>query len=524
MKSLLYLLLMRLKNQLLSLVKSPGKLLYTLFILAMLIFASLAGGKQATNPSELRDIRELLAGLFALYLLMFVLTAKRGFDAGATLFSQADVNLIFTAPIKPQTVLFFGLIQQMGTSLMLGFFILFQYTWLHQMYGLSMPILCLIILGYAVTVFLAQLTAMVLYCLISSDEKRSVPLKILFYGLLVLYGFWVLSGLLPDPSLLPGSLVALGNHWVTHLFPVAGWVSAILAGAITDSSFMILEGSLLCLIYFGLLVCLVIFTHADYYEDVLQTAESNYSAITAKKEGRSTEAAPKRVRLGRVGLEGGAGASAFYYKHKIENRRSRIFILNGQSLFFIVLVIISSFFMKDAGIWGIFGFSTYIQIINISTNRLSRELTKPYIYLVPEPSMKKLLYCLKESVSGTVLEAILLYIPISLIFHLSFPELLCFIFARITFAFLFMAGNIMVQRVFGASSIKALIFFFYFFSLMVMALPGILLAIFVTLQGIQLISLTVTALLAMSFANIPVALLVFYLCRNMLQYAELSNR
>jgi len=53
MKSLLYLLLMRLKNQLLSLVKSPGKLLYTLFILAMLIFASLAGGKQATNPSEL---------------------------------------------------------------------------------------------------------------------------------------------------------------------------------------------------------------------------------------------------------------------------------------------------------------------------------------------------------------------------------------------------------------------------------------------------------------------------------------
>jgi hypothetical protein len=38
------------------------------------------------------------------------------------------------------------------------------------------------------------------------------------------------------------------------------------------------------------------------------------------------------------------------------------------------------------------------------------------------------------------------------------------------------------------------------------------------------ISATVTMLLAMAICNIPVALFVLYLCRNILQYAELNNR
>ncbi len=35
---------------------------------------------------------------------------------------MADVNLVFPAPFRQQGVLFYGLFQQMGTSLILGLF------------------------------------------------------------------------------------------------------------------------------------------------------------------------------------------------------------------------------------------------------------------------------------------------------------------------------------------------------------------------------------------------------------------
>jgi hypothetical protein len=523
-RPLLYLLVMRLKNQLLGLLKSPGKLLYLLFIVAIIVISFIGNSGRTADPGSLRDIGELTAGLFALYLMLFVLLAKKGFDSGASLFNLSDVNLVFTAPFNPQSVLFFGLVQQLGTSLLLGFFLLFQFSWLRQLYGISFGILLLILFGYALTVFLAQLTAMVLYSIICSNEKMAGRLKLIFYGCLVLFAVWAIYRLLPDRSLLLQNLVMLGNHRMTQLFPVVGWISSIVAGVIAGQLPLLLTGSLLTAAYLAALICFVIFSRQDYYEDVLKTTEMNYSAITARKEGRVSDLAPRHVRLGKVGLDHGSGASAFYYKHKIENRRSRILFMSGQSLMFSLMVIALSFFMREAGILAIFAFSTYIQIFSVALGRLVKELTKPFIYLVPDAPMKKLLQNMRESVAGNVLEAVIIFVPVALILQLTLPEFLLCILARISFSWLFLAGNILVERVFGTVSSKVLVFFFYFTALIILALPGIIVAIVLTSLEMTVISATVTMLLAMAICNIPVALFVLYLCRNILQYAELNNR
>lgn len=523
-RPLIYLLLTRLKNQLLALLKSPGKLVYTLFFLAFIILSLIMNRGQADNPGSLRAVGELTAGLFALYLMIFVLLAKRGFDSGASLFNLSDVNLVFTAPFKPQSVLFFGLVQQLGTSLMLGFFLVFQFFWLRQLYGLTLGMLFLILSGYALTVFLAQLTAMVLYSFISANEKLTGRLKLIFYGCLLLYAVWAVWQLLPDRTLFLQNLVMLGNHRVTQLFPVVGWINSIVAGVMAGQPLLLLTGSLLTIAYLAALICLVVFSHKDYYEDVLKTTEMNYSAITARKEGRVSDMAPRHVRLGKVGLDQGSGASAFYYKHKVENRRSRILLISGQSLLFAVMVIALSFFMREAGITAIFAFSTYIQIFSAALGRLIKELTKPYIYMVPEPPLQKLLQSMRESIAGNVLEAVIIFVPVSLILQLSLPEFIFCVIARLSFAWLFLAGNILVERVFGTVSSKVLVFFFYVSALLILALPGIILALVLSALEITVLSGTMTTLTALTVCNIPIALLVLYLCRNILQYAELNNR
>ena len=79
---------------------------------------------------------------------MFVILVSAGFKNGASMFTLSDVNLLFPAPIRPRAVLYYGLFRQLGASLLLGLFLLFQYGWLHSLYGVGVGILILIVVLY----------------------------------------------------------------------------------------------------------------------------------------------------------------------------------------------------------------------------------------------------------------------------------------------------------------------------------------------------------------------------------------
>ena len=161
MKALFYLLGTRIKNQFKLLLHSPGRLIGVAAMLALLIFM-MTGAATGEAAEEYRDVGEVYAMAAALYAVIFVMNARNGFNKGASLFSMADVNLVFVSPIKPKRALLYGLIQQLGTALLLGFFLLFQYGWLYNIYGIPVGALVVILLGYAFTVFCAQLVSMAL--------------------------------------------------------------------------------------------------------------------------------------------------------------------------------------------------------------------------------------------------------------------------------------------------------------------------------------------------------------------------
>lgn len=50
--------------------------------------------------------------------------------------------------------------------------------------------------------------------------------------------------------------------------------------------------------YCLLLARLIAISREDYYEDVLQAAETAYSAVTAAREGKATEVLPSQVKVG----------------------------------------------------------------------------------------------------------------------------------------------------------------------------------------------------------------------------------
>ncbi len=529
MSALSYLLFTRLKNTLKNLIRRPSRLIYVLFIAAMLLLTIVSGHMDDADPSrQIRDIRELIAGATALYTLMFLLLVKNGFAGGGSIFTMPDVNLVFPAPLRQRNVLLYGLLRQIGASLLLSFFILFQYAWMHDAYDVNYGFLLVLVLGYALSVFFGQFVAMVIYSLTSADEGKRRAAKGVYIAYIALILLYVALSVLRDMQNAVPRLVEAATSAVIRFTPVAGWLGMFLRGVAVGSAADILLGLGLCALFAAVLIWIVERSNADFYEDVIKTAEVSQSAINASRQGIVADAAPTHVKLGKTGFGRGAGAEMFYYKHLLENRRSRIFLLDTVSLIFAAVVIVSSIFMRNlaGSVFAVFAMATYMQFFSVSLGRFSRELTKPYIYLLPEPPFSKMLHALHEALPTAVLEAVVTFVPVGFILGMSVPELIFCILARISFTMIFILGNIVVMRIWKGSTAKTVIMLLLLAVILLLSVPGIAAAIasgvvcaavFPVLAGSAALPFA-----AMAVVNVLVSLLGFFLCRNMLQYAELN--
>jgi hypothetical protein len=521
MNALLYLRRIKLKNQLKSLVKKPSRLIYVVIIIAALALTLIGGNAADGSAHAVRDILELNAGAAALYLLMFVLTVKGGFSRGGNLFNMSDVNLLFCAPIRPQLLLFHGLLQQMISSLFIGFFILFQYTNLHSAYGISYGCLFLLLLGYGIAIFLGQVTAMLVYSFTNGNETRKRVGKVALYVIVGAFlAYVVASALLGGTEGMLGRGVAAVNSTAFYFLPVIGWLTLAMGGLLTGAALPAVIGFAACVAYLALLVLVIFRMDPDYYEDVLKSAEIAQNAITAQKEGTMTEAVPENVKVGKTGFGRGIGASVFYYKHMQENRRARKFLLSTTSLIFTVTVVLFCLFLKEGGLLATFLMAAYMQMFGTLTGRFNRELLRPYIYLIPEPPMKKMLWAMAELLPYTVMEGVVLFIPVGLILSLNPLEVALCVIARTAVTMVYLAADVVVERIWGSMTSKVLVFFLYFAVTLLLAAPGIA-GVCVLAFAFDVTS-AVILLGVLSVACVLTSLLALFLCRNMLQYAEMN--
>ncbi len=524
MSAFVYILLTRFKNKIISLVKSPGTLIAVIILIAVLLIPTLTSSPAPEGETDFRDIREVYAMMMVLYCAVFVMTGYNGLSKGASLYTMPDVNLVFASPISSKKVLFYGLIQQMGTSLLIGLFLLFQYAWMHSSYGISLGTLALILVGYAISIFCGQLVAMILYSYTTGNEKKSRAAKAFLLALSGLAVLYLLISVYPQRGQWLTEAVSVLNDFPFIGFPVGGWAQMAISGILEGQWVSVLTGLSILLGFTAVLVALMARGEADYYEDVLQATEVSFSAVIAGKQGRIDSAIPGKVKVGRTGIGKGFGPDSFYYKHRLESRRARVFLLDRNSLIFALVCIAFAIFVRDLGIVPIFAFACYMQIFSVALGRWIRELLLPYVYLLPEPPFIKLVHCLRESLLRILADALVLFLPIALLLHLSPMETGACILARISYGLLFTAGNIVVQRFFSGLTIKLLSLLLYFIVMVLLVLPGVGVAAILTMSGLQLLPGNLQIFLVLSLFNLLLTFVATFISRNMLEYSELNFR
>ncbi len=256
----------------------------------------------------------------------------------------------------------------------------------------------------------------------------------------------------------------------------------------------------------------------EYYEDVLQATETMHKRVEDAKEGRIVEVKDtKKIKLKNVGINKGRGASVFFFKHMLENRRAGKFFLDNTTLIQIVVVVIFTLTMKDIGsIMATFAMATYIQLFMTFAGRWVRELKMHYVYLIPESPLKKLLYIVSENLIKCFVDGIILFVIAGIILGSSPIEILVCIISRLGFGMLFIAGDVLSQKIFKQVTGKGLLMFLTILALIIIALPGIIGSVIVAIIfDIGTISIIIT------FAwNMFISFIIIWLCKNILNNIE----
>ena len=255
-----------------------------------------------------------ISAVFLLVLATNILNAQNS----SKIFLPADVPMLFSSPMRPQSVLMFRLLCTLGTSLIVSLFMLFQIPNLTINAGLSLWGAVSLVIVYAMILVFSTLVQVIFYTITSRMKTGTGNIKTFLavvYGAVFL-GFAAFTAI-SKLSLVEG-LFAYFASTKTHWVPFWGWLRGI-------SYYACIGDMTMSMIYLGLFVvaCAVLVLiiwklKADFYEDAMFAAEHKAeqleSAKKAAKGGVATREKERKASLDREGFHYGSGANVFLYK------------------------------------------------------------------------------------------------------------------------------------------------------------------------------------------------------------------
>lgn len=529
MKALAFLLLTQTKNKILSLRKKPVLMILYGFILLIFIgsvvYLIFAGDKQINKTyADSRIIYLFLSGFGLLYLFTFTYS---GLSTGSTFFTMADVGLLFVAPISTKKILFYGLISAFGKAMFTSVFIFYQIPNLKNMFGYGVVEVVALFFIYVILVIFCQILSIGVYIFSNGNKSRKNLVKLLLY---ILFAFLIMAVFLiikkENVELMEAVKILVDRSWF-GLLPIMGWVIMFFKGVLTGGLLYIVIS--LALFALSSILCISLLTahEADYYEDVLQSTEITYQRLIDYKEGRNISSTTNRkvkVKDKEIGFNRGKGAIMFAYKHFLEMKRtSRFIFVDVLTIIITIGVSIGGLSIKnEMSSYIILASVIYLQFFITVFGRLKIELMKPYIFMIPEPSSKKLFAASISSLLKPCVDSVFIFSALAIVGGASIPHCIFMAIAYICSGAVFVGLTIVYQRLLGAQPNQVVQMFIGIFLMLLVFLPAVLISVLFSafiLPG----SLQFLSSLPYSIICLILAYIMFLSCGNLLDNTEISE-
>lgn len=477
MRPLFYIMRKSFKNHIKELKHKPGTLILYLVIIALLAAMILISIFSPNKISLSQNKKELYSAIISgIVMIVIIYGLHQGASKGNSFFRLADVNLVFTSPISPQKVLIYGFIKQLYTSFLIIFFLIFQLPNLKFHFPLTDFGGLIILLTAFFLVFSMSIIGLLTYSIASRYTKARGYIDKVIYVIigLLLLGFVLTYFKVRDPK--QAALTFL-NHKLFLYIPFIGWFKQIFMSAILGINTAFFIHIVLVVVFLIILMYIMYKLNTDYYEDVLAATESKEEQIKNKKEGKSSfNFNSKKVRkIQNTNM--GTGAKAIFYRHMLEYRKSGIPFIDKTTLSVVIAGTFFGYFTSGKNINTVLYFSIYMLFFFVIQGKWSQELSKPYIYLLPFSSAKKVFFATLGDLIKYTIDGFILFTTAGILMK---SNIMTIIFCSITyasFAAIYIYGDMLARKLLGSTHSKNVEMFLKLFLIFFIILPEIVISI-----------------------------------------------
>lgn len=539
MKAIVYMLRKTIKNGIIDILHHPMQLIVYLFIALTTVSGIITAMTSNISEEETHFDFRILQGAYLLILYFIsVPIMLKGTNASTTFFKMSDVANVFTAPISEKKILIYGVGRQMATILLLLVCFVSYGAMAVQYFSFTIWDAVLLLLGIGVMLFEVQMITILIFCVCNGRPTRIRMMKYAIYLIIAFPIAIVLLQLFSNGFTYENILSAVSLPYLNYI-PIVGWTSGMFIGIITGNITNILVYSSLLALFTIFAIVVFIRSKADYYEDVLQKTESVYEFRNAIKTGKVSDknmmSDKKKIKLGRIGINRGSGASVFFYKQLREmSRRSFIPFVNVNTAFLTAFVLIVGFALKTISdsenlnsstiLTIVAVLSCYVQFFFTVSDDWIKELQKPYIFMVPASPVKKLIMSCATSVIKPLVDGAAAFIVGGIVFSANPLDILACITTYFSCGLLYTSINVLVQRFMGKAGNRGVLMVVYMILLFIALVPGIAvsLALFFlsSMQGAYNVFFAARLCFPAAICNFIIAFLVFMLSKRTLNNME----
>lgn len=420
--------LLNLVNNLLLILRNPLRLIpyglgagYFFFMYSK----GVTGSERVTsqvNGDALGEVdltqQNIIGSLTVLALTFFLFQLYRATKNNISFFKMADVNLLFTAPVKPENLLMYYMARSILPALGGSFiFLVYSGGQLASEFDLSFLGGLFLLLGFALFFFLIFPLRFLIYTL----HTRFGILAQLRVSVFVLGALLVLMLIIPgfmSPVFWKGMFSWIYSPWF-DLFPVVGWSRGMMGyflhgNWVLSATYLVLYG----ITYFAV-VKLVIQFSGHYYEDVLDATQTNEDRLEKARGKREVteDAYSLNAKKQLVLPEFGMGAKAIYWRNYVQSSRQDLHPLIGlYTMIMAALGVVCSFlgrfdwFSPQVLYFYLFFLLFFYFMAGIGRATIG-DLKKPWFILIPASWPAKFWNMIKLDLFQILLFGLMLIVP-----------------------------------------------------------------------------------------------------------------
>ncbi len=522
MSSIIYLILKSIKNSLLELIRKPAKLIMYIFIISSIIVTVIVSLTTQQDITEYTDIFWFKLVFFSYVMMFVIIVLVKSLSSGDTFFEMNDVNLLFVSPISPKKILIYGIVKLSKTAFLAGFFILFQSNTIGTIFGINFFGIFLVLIVFMLCMILSEILSLFIYSITNGHNLRKLIVKCISVLVFIPLAVYFLTSYISSYDIMT-SIENTVNSPFLNFIPIAGWGSYALISILVGDIFNGLFFLSIIIISSIFLIIVILKLKSDYYEDVLCATEKDFLKKRIAQEGNinAVGVSERKFKVTKTGISGD-GSYAIFSKHIRESfRENRFGFLNTASLIFIIGAALTALFMPDgSNCIMIMQILMWMQIFLIGNGRGLKELYAHYIYLIPEPSVSKIIFSNMEIALRTLVESIFMFGISGFILGDNILVILGVIICYVLFSMLLVAINYLSMRLTDANISNGILIFIYILAVVIIILPGVIPALIVGYSVGGVLG-TLIGLLILSSWELIAGFVCFFLSKGILHNCDM---